>query len=51
MAFDIAVAQYLQPGLFVDPDALSAEFWRGVQLAAMNQLDECEALREAMGHG
>lgn len=51
IAFDMAVAQYLQPGLFHDPDALPPEFWRGVQVAAMDQLDECEALRAAVGHG
>lgn len=49
MAFDVAVVRATQPDLF--RDVLPPQFWRDIQLAAMDQLDECAALREVICHG
>ena len=46
MAFDMAVDRWTQPDMF--DDVLSPQFWREIQLAAMDQLDEIAAMREAM---
>ncbi|MCR6687092.1 hypothetical protein [Pseudoxanthomonas sp.] len=46
MAFDMAVDAWTQPDMF--DDVLPAAFWREIQLAAMDQLDEIAAMREAL---
>lgn len=46
IAFDLAVTRATQPDLF--GDVLPPQFWRDIQLAAMDTLDECVALREAL---
>lgn len=47
MAFDMAVVNAMQPDLF--GDVLPAQFWRQIQVAAMDQLDGLAAIREALG--
>ncbi len=51
MAFDMAVVNMMQPDLFDTPAPEVAQMWRDIQLAAMDQLDDCAALREVIGHG
>lgn len=46
MAFDMAVDRWTQPDMF--DDVLPAQFWREIELAAMDQLDEIAAMREAL---
>jgi hypothetical protein len=46
MAFDMAVERFSQPDLF--GDVLPPQFWREIQLAAMDTLDECAALRAVL---
>jgi hypothetical protein len=50
MAFDLAVVNMMQPDLFAPESPERMQMWRDIQLAAMEQLDECEALRGALGH-
>lgn len=46
IALDIAVCALVQPDLF---DAgLPVEFWREIEAAANDQLDECAALQAAL---
>lgn len=46
MALDVAVAALIQPDLF---DAgLPVEFWREIEAAAHDQLDECDALQAVL---
>lgn len=46
IAFDMAVDRWTQPDMF--DDVLPPQFWREIQLAAMDQLDEIAAMREAL---
>lgn len=52
MAFDTCVEKLFQPGLFDDvmPEILPADFWRQIQAASIDQLDECNALKEVLGN-
>ena len=46
IAHDAACAALIQPDLF--GGSLSVEFWKGIELAALDQLDECDAYRAAV---
>lgn len=52
LAFDACIPKLFQPGLFdgVMPDVLPPDFWRAIQAAAIDQLDECNALKEVLGN-
>jgi len=42
IALNVAAAALIQPDLFAD--ALPVEFWREIEAAANDQLDECNVL-------
>lgn len=46
IALGHAVAALIQPDLF--GGSFSVEFWKGIEIAALDQLDECDALRKAV---
>lgn len=46
MALNIAAMAQIQPDLFAD--AIPGEFWRSIELAALDQLEECDAYRAAV---
>lgn len=46
MALNIAAGALIQPELFAD--SLPVEFWREIEQAALDQLDECDALQAAL---
>jgi hypothetical protein len=52
LALSAAAAALIQPDLF--GSVLPVEFWRDIETAANDQLDECDALRDAcraVSHG
>lgn len=47
IALNLAAAHLMQPDLF--GDTMPREFWQVIELAANDQLDECDAYRIACG--
>lgn len=48
MAFDACIQKIFQPDLF--GDVLPPDFWRSIQAASIDQLDECNALKAVLGN-
>jgi len=46
IAHEAAVAALIQPDLF--GGSFPAEFWTAIEIAALDQLDECDAFRAAV---
>lgn len=46
IAWDAATSALIQPDLF--GGTYTPEFWKSIELAALDQLDECDALKAVM---